>query len=112
MPFDVHPYLASDPEVVVTEADYLRRLSRLLEATDQRVIANYVIHRYTSAFSMQLGIRYEDAAQVRRKGQAGTGLYEGPRREEREVASLERLHLGRPTPSELRLGGPLRATSL
>uniref|UniRef100_A0A915BWX3 M13 family peptidase n=1 Tax=Parascaris univalens TaxID=6257 RepID=A0A915BWX3_PARUN len=63
MPFDLHSYLDADPDIIVNEVDFLKRLATLLEATESRIIANYIIWRYTSAWSFQLGARYDDAQQ-------------------------------------------------
>ncbi|CAJ0566155.1 unnamed protein product, partial [Mesorhabditis spiculigera] len=63
MPFSTHAYLKADPQVIITEVDFLHRLTELLKDTDPRVITNYVIYRYTSAWSMQLGKKYEDIYQ-------------------------------------------------
>ncbi|CAI4228271.1 unnamed protein product [Auanema sp. JU1783] len=63
MPFETHEYLDTNPEIVITEIDYFRRLAELLQSTDPRIITNYVLMRFTSSWSMQLGSKYEDIAQ-------------------------------------------------
>ncbi|CAJ0920091.1 unnamed protein product, partial [Mesorhabditis belari] len=50
MPFSTHNYLKGNPEIVITEVNYLRHLYR-------------ETFRYTSAWSMQIGKRYEDIYQ-------------------------------------------------
>lgn len=62
-PFLVHDYLATNPEILIIEVDYMRRITELLQSTDPRIITNYVFIRYTSTWGGELGERYEDAAQ-------------------------------------------------
>uniref|UniRef100_A0A7E4V4W6 Neprilysin-2 n=1 Tax=Panagrellus redivivus TaxID=6233 RepID=A0A7E4V4W6_PANRE len=63
MPFDMHDYLDSDPLIIVSEPAYFDRLSKLLTATDTRVITNYILWRYTASWSLQLDERFEDIQQ-------------------------------------------------
>lgn len=60
MPSDLHYYLNNNPNIIVNEVVYLKRLSKLLQKTDERILANYIIWRYTSAWSFQLDKRYDD----------------------------------------------------
>ncbi|KJH41117.1 peptidase family M13 [Dictyocaulus viviparus] len=62
-PVDVHEYLAADPEILINEIDYMRRIDNLLQSTDPRIITNYVYLRYSSSWGAELGERYEDIAQ-------------------------------------------------
>uniref|UniRef100_A0A0N5AT03 Neprilysin-1 n=1 Tax=Syphacia muris TaxID=451379 RepID=A0A0N5AT03_9BILA len=63
MPYDLHYYLNENPNIIVNEVDYFKRLSVLLEKTDKRILTNYIIWRYTSAWSFQLDKRYDDIQQ-------------------------------------------------
>ncbi|RCN35716.1 hypothetical protein ANCCAN_18410 [Ancylostoma caninum] len=63
-PYVVYDYLASNPEILIVELDYMRRVTQLLQLTDPRIIANYVYMRYTSSWDGELGERYEDISQV------------------------------------------------
>ncbi|KAK6060124.1 peptidase family M13, partial [Cooperia oncophora] len=63
-PFSVHKYFTSDPEILIVEIDYMRRITELLQLTDPRIITNYVFIRFTSSWSGELGERFEDVAQV------------------------------------------------
>ncbi|VDM63455.1 unnamed protein product [Angiostrongylus costaricensis] len=62
-PPSIHKYLAADPEILITEIDYMRRVTDLLNSTDPRIITNYVYIRYSSTWNGELGERYERAAQ-------------------------------------------------
>ncbi|KJH42220.1 peptidase family M13 [Dictyocaulus viviparus] len=62
-PVDVHEYLAADPEILINEIDYMRRIDNLLQSTDPRIITNYVYLRYSFSWGAELGERYEDIAQ-------------------------------------------------
>ncbi|CAJ0606368.1 unnamed protein product [Cylicocyclus nassatus] len=62
-PFASHQYLNSNPEILIVEIDYLRRISELLRSTDPRVITNYVFMRYSSSWTGEMGETYEDIAQ-------------------------------------------------
>ncbi|KAI6196414.1 Neprilysin-1 [Aphelenchoides besseyi] len=63
MPFDLHDYLNSDPEIIVNEPEFFGKLNELLRSTDKRILANYVFWRYTGSWSLQLDDRFEDVAQ-------------------------------------------------
>ncbi|KAL3123466.1 hypothetical protein niasHT_004638 [Heterodera trifolii] len=63
VPDEMRPYVASDPEVVLAEPAYFVRLAHLLRRTDKRIIANYVLWRYASAWSFQMDERYDDIQQ-------------------------------------------------
>ncbi|CAJ0605540.1 unnamed protein product [Cylicocyclus nassatus] len=58
-----HEYLKSDPEIIIKEIDYLKRINELLETTDPRIITNYVLMRYSSSWEGEMGEKYEDNAQ-------------------------------------------------
>uniref|UniRef100_A0A915CYY6 Endothelin-converting enzyme 1 n=1 Tax=Ditylenchus dipsaci TaxID=166011 RepID=A0A915CYY6_9BILA len=63
MPEDMGTYIDSDPEIVVIEVEFFQRLAKLLQATDKKVIADYILWRYTTAWSFQLDERYDDIQQ-------------------------------------------------
>ncbi|KAK6736238.1 hypothetical protein RB195_019108 [Necator americanus] len=63
-PYVVHDYLASNPEILIVEIDFMRRVTNLLQSTDPRIITNYVYMRYSSSWAGELGERYEDISQV------------------------------------------------
>lgn len=56
----MHDYLAGDPEVIVNEVEYFDRLSSLLNRTDRRTVADYVMWSYASVWSFQLDERFQD----------------------------------------------------
>uniref|UniRef100_A0A158R2U6 Neprilysin-1 (inferred by orthology to a C. elegans protein) n=1 Tax=Nippostrongylus brasiliensis TaxID=27835 RepID=A0A158R2U6_NIPBR len=62
-PFKAHEFLASNPEILIVEIDYMRRITELLHSMDPRIITNYVFLRFTSTWGGELGERYEDVAQ-------------------------------------------------
>lgn len=45
--------------VIVEDPAFLQNLTELLVATDEQIITNYVIFRYTQTLHMQLGERYD-----------------------------------------------------
>ncbi|KAK6734584.1 hypothetical protein RB195_018025 [Necator americanus] len=59
----VHEYFASNPEIIIAEIDFMKRLTNLLQSTDPRIITNYVYMRYSSSWVGELGERYEDILQ-------------------------------------------------
>ncbi|KAK6738800.1 hypothetical protein RB195_020728 [Necator americanus] len=59
----VHDYLASNPEIIITEVDFMKRVTNLLQSTDPRIITNYIYMRYSLAWRLELGERYEDIHQ-------------------------------------------------
>ncbi|VDK18509.1 unnamed protein product [Anisakis simplex] len=63
MPEDLHDYLNTDPDIIVNEMEFLKKLTDLLRAADPRIITNYIVWRYTSAWSFQLDSRYDDVQQ-------------------------------------------------
>ncbi|EYC22133.1 hypothetical protein Y032_0017g3170 [Ancylostoma ceylanicum] len=63
-PHVVHGYLSSNPEILVVEIDYMRRIAELLHLTDPRIITNYVYMRYTFNWEGELGERHEDISQA------------------------------------------------
>uniref|UniRef100_A0A158P6V6 Neprilysin n=1 Tax=Angiostrongylus cantonensis TaxID=6313 RepID=A0A158P6V6_ANGCA len=65
-PFSLNKYLASDPQVLITEIDFLKRVTRLINSTDPRIITNYAYLSYASSWSGELGERYEDIAQKKK----------------------------------------------
>ncbi|EYB87303.1 hypothetical protein Y032_0265g650 [Ancylostoma ceylanicum] len=63
-PYVVHDYFASNPEIVIREVDYMKKLGEFLQSTDPRIITNYIYMRYTSSWNGELGEKYEDISQV------------------------------------------------
>jgi membrane metallo-endopeptidase-like protein 1 len=63
MPFDMHDYLNNDPEIIINEPEFFQRLTNLLRSSDQRVVANYILWRYTGAWTFQLDERFDDIQQ-------------------------------------------------
>ncbi|KAK0395635.1 hypothetical protein QR680_001367 [Steinernema hermaphroditum] len=63
IPFEMHDYLNSNPDIVINEIDFLEKLTALLQSTDPRVITNYVLWRYTGSWSFQLDERFDNAQQ-------------------------------------------------
>ncbi|KAL6734622.1 hypothetical protein Aduo_005144 [Ancylostoma duodenale] len=63
-PYVVHDYLASNPEILIVEIEYMRRITDLLQVTDPRITTNYVYMRYTSSWAGELGEKYEDISQT------------------------------------------------
>lgn len=62
----MHNYLDEDPIIIVNELEFLDRLKDLLKKTDKRIIVNYVLWRYASAWSYQLDERHDDLQQVKK----------------------------------------------
>ncbi|CAJ0589888.1 unnamed protein product [Cylicocyclus nassatus] len=58
-----HQYLNSDPEILIVEIDYLRRITDLLQSTDKRIIMNYVLMLYFLDWTREMGEKYEDVTQ-------------------------------------------------
>ncbi|KAK6736218.1 hypothetical protein RB195_019099 [Necator americanus] len=58
-PYVVHDYLGSNPEILIMEINFMRRITNLLQSTDPRIITNYIYMRYSSAWTGELGERYE-----------------------------------------------------
>ncbi|VDM54709.1 unnamed protein product, partial [Angiostrongylus costaricensis] len=56
-PFAVNHYLAKDPQILITEIDYMRRVTDLINSTDPRIITNYAYIRYSSSWGGELGER-------------------------------------------------------
>ncbi|KAE9421904.1 hypothetical protein Angca_010216, partial [Angiostrongylus cantonensis] len=61
-PPSIHNYLAADPQILIAEIDYVRRLTTLLNSTDSVTITNYVYTRYTLTWVAELGEQYEGIA--------------------------------------------------
>ncbi|KAF8361762.1 nep-1 [Pristionchus pacificus] len=59
-PFDVHPYFDTDPDVIISEIDFLKRLANLLSNTEPRIVANYIMLRYSGSFGLTYDKRYDD----------------------------------------------------
>ncbi|KAI6216517.1 Neprilysin-1 [Aphelenchoides fujianensis] len=57
-PPEVHEYLDADPQVVVNEIEYIENVSKLLQETEPRILANYVFWRYTHVFVAALDNRF------------------------------------------------------
>lgn len=60
----MHYYLNANPEVIITETGYFKKLPWILRTTTKRTIANYLLLRYVMAFVHQLDERFEDIVQV------------------------------------------------
>ncbi|KAE9415184.1 hypothetical protein Angca_010241, partial [Angiostrongylus cantonensis] len=58
----VHSYLAADPEIVIHEIDYMKRLAKLLISTDSVIVTNYVYVCYFLKWEGELGGRYAAVA--------------------------------------------------
>lgn len=63
VPEDMHEYLKSDPEIILAEPEFFVRLTKLLNSTPKKVLANYILWRFASAWSFQLDERYDDIQQ-------------------------------------------------
>ncbi|GMR38022.1 hypothetical protein PMAYCL1PPCAC_08217, partial [Pristionchus mayeri] len=59
-PFDVHSYFDTDPDVIISEPDFLKRLATLLSNTEPRIVANYIMLRYSGSFGLTYDKRYDD----------------------------------------------------
>lgn len=46
MPFDMHEYINSDPEIILNEPEYFLKMAELIKNTDSRIITNYVRIKY------------------------------------------------------------------
>lgn len=64
MPPDMHPYLDSNPEVIINEPEFFQDLGKLLSESDPKVVTNYIIWRYTSSWAYQLDERFDDIHQT------------------------------------------------
>lgn len=64
MPEDVRHFASNDTEIIVCELDYLKKIADLLNATDERLKANYILWRVTQAWTKILDDRFEDIKQV------------------------------------------------
>ncbi|EPB75332.1 hypothetical protein ANCCEY_05546, partial [Ancylostoma ceylanicum] len=64
-PDDVHDYFSSNPEIVIVEIDYMRRVADILQSTDPRIITNYVYLKYASIWVEEMGEQYENISQQR-----------------------------------------------
>ncbi|KAJ1355849.1 hypothetical protein KIN20_013410 [Parelaphostrongylus tenuis] len=62
-PFVLNNYLANDPQILITEIDYMRRVTELIKSTDPRIVTNYAYLRYSSSWGGELGERFEDIYQ-------------------------------------------------
>lgn len=60
----MHGYLQWNSEINIAELDYFQHLQYILQTTDSRTLANYVILRYIDALDLQMGEKYENAQQV------------------------------------------------
>ncbi|XGW10613.1 hypothetical protein V3C99_012258 [Haemonchus contortus] len=63
LPLSVHEYIANDPNVLIIEIDYMKRITELLQSTDPRIITNYVFTRFTCLWEEELGERFDDVVQ-------------------------------------------------
>lgn len=64
-PEEARARLSPSTEVVLMEPEYLKRLAKLLNETEPRLIVNFVLTHYAAKFISQSGERYEDALLVR-----------------------------------------------
>ncbi|WKX96995.1 hypothetical protein Q1695_013002 [Nippostrongylus brasiliensis] len=62
-PRKVHRYLARNPKIVIENIDYLKRLTKLLQSTEPRIITNYMFVRFVRSRENELGDRFEDVVQ-------------------------------------------------
>lgn len=60
----MHDYLNSNPTIIINEPSWLVKLNDLLTNTDPKTLTNYVIWRYTGAWSLQLDERFDNIYQV------------------------------------------------
>ncbi|GMT15487.1 hypothetical protein PFISCL1PPCAC_6784 [Pristionchus fissidentatus] len=58
-PESVHDILSNDTEIIVTEVEYMKKLSTLLSTTDTRTIVDYLIWRVVHSMTKYLDDRYE-----------------------------------------------------
>ncbi|KAJ1350438.1 hypothetical protein KIN20_006228 [Parelaphostrongylus tenuis] len=61
-PFSIHSYLDNDPQILITEMDFLKRVTNLINSTDPRTITNYAYLSYTSAWDGELELSKSQAA--------------------------------------------------
>lgn len=64
MPEDVLSLTSDETEIIVCEVDYLEKVADLLNATNDRLKANYILWRVTQAWTKILDDRFEDIKQV------------------------------------------------
>ncbi|CAD6192583.1 unnamed protein product [Caenorhabditis auriculariae] len=62
-PFSIHHYVKSNPEIIVSDVKYLKSMTKLLQETEPRIIANYVMLRYAAQWMNEIGTKYEDLQQ-------------------------------------------------
>ncbi|PAV86979.1 hypothetical protein WR25_24216 [Diploscapter pachys] len=62
-PFSVHSYIRSDPDIIISELNFLSNMTTLLSSTSPRIITNYVLSRFASSWMTELGTKYEDLQQ-------------------------------------------------
>ncbi|CAD5215709.1 unnamed protein product [Bursaphelenchus xylophilus] len=60
MPEDVHPYIASNPEVIIANPKFFIALNKLLKRTPARTLANVMLWRFADAWWLQLDERFEE----------------------------------------------------
>ncbi|VDM85147.1 unnamed protein product [Strongylus vulgaris] len=89
-PFPTHEYLSSSPDLIV-EIDFMRRITDLLQSTDPRIITNYVLLRYSSSWSGEMGERYEDISQEFNRIMYGK-QQKAPRWKDCTSQTMHRLH--------------------
>ncbi|KAJ1350444.1 hypothetical protein KIN20_006235 [Parelaphostrongylus tenuis] len=89
-PFSINSYLASDPQILITEIDYMKRVTDLINSTDPRIITNYAYLSYTSSWGGELGERYEDIAQEFSRVMYGQKM-KAPRWKDCTTATMSRL---------------------
>uniref|UniRef100_A0A914DSZ3 Uncharacterized protein n=2 Tax=Acrobeloides nanus TaxID=290746 RepID=A0A914DSZ3_9BILA len=63
MPFEMHEYLNSSPNIIVNDIEFFERLLVLLQKTDKRVITNYILLRYTASWTHQFDERFDNIHQ-------------------------------------------------
>ncbi|GMR37645.1 hypothetical protein PMAYCL1PPCAC_07840 [Pristionchus mayeri] len=59
-PSSVHDILSNETQIIVTEVDYMKKLSTLLSVTETRTIIDYLFWRLVHSMTKYLDDRYED----------------------------------------------------
>uniref|UniRef100_A0A0N4ZHP9 Neprilysin n=1 Tax=Parastrongyloides trichosuri TaxID=131310 RepID=A0A0N4ZHP9_PARTI len=71
MPLEVQNFSKNDTKIIVTELEYLKKLSNFLKRSDKRVIVNYVMWRFVQVYTKVLDERFEDVKQELNKVMSG-----------------------------------------
>ncbi|VDL77455.1 unnamed protein product [Nippostrongylus brasiliensis] len=62
-PSEVHDYLASNPEIIIEDINYIKNITGLLKSTEPRIITNYMLLIFAWNWIDEFGDRYEDVHQ-------------------------------------------------